>query len=351
MITIQNLRASWLASLLLLPSVAGWGSNVSFDTIDQHARSAPARVTHDVTELAAYLVKPAKNDLEKVRSFYVWIAENIAYDVRAFTHYNPNRYQKVAPNEVLKRRKAVCQGYAELFQALCQLHGIPCYLIPGYSKGLATSNQDFTQADHAWNAVKIDNQWQLLDVTWGSGGLNRQLTFVKQFNESYFLAPPEDFVRDHLPLDPIWQLLECPISMSSFVQGGEAIQKEHRARSTNCETWQATLLDYEQLSPLEQDLSSAQRAYDFNPANALVLMHAYLNQAHHLMSSIPQSLRSRVAIQEALATQEEALVYLKKAETVLGYTKKGEALREKEILKANLTTSENNLKGLRKALE
>ena len=78
-------------------------------------RSAPARVTGDVDKLTAYLSRPATNDLEKVRSFYVWIAENIAYDVGAFRRYRPGRYQKVAPDEVLSQRKAVCQGYAELF--------------------------------------------------------------------------------------------------------------------------------------------------------------------------------------------------------------------------------------------
>ena len=351
MMNVLYKKVSLIVGLLLIFSVVGQGNTIRFEQIDEHARNAPANVTNDVNELAAYLAGPATNDLEKVRSFYVWIAENITYDVRTFLHYNPNRYQKVAPNEVLDKRKAVCQGYAELFQAMCQLNDIPCYLIPGYSKGFNVGNKDFAHADHAWNAVNIDGQWHLLDVTWGSGGLTDQLKFVKEFNEAYFLTAPEIFIRDHMPLDPMWQLLDCPVSMASFVAGEEAIQQELAAASAACKKPSLSISDFEQSNPDERDLLSAQRAYDFNPDNSLVLVHAYMNRAHHLMSSIPQQLRSRVAIENALQVQEEALVYLEKAQAVIGRTRKGEAEQEKKVLKMNLENSQNNLRGLREALK
>ncbi len=338
-------------ALLLLVSITVYSRTIPFDQIDQHARNAPTRVTNDVEALTAYLVQPATSDLERVRSFYVWIAENIAYDVRTFLHYNPNKYQKVLPNEVLKQRKAVCQGYAELFLAMCQISNIPCYLIPGYSKGINTGDRDFTSADHAWNAVKIDEQWQLLNVTWGSGGLTDQLKFVKAFNEKYFLTTPEVFVQDHMPLDPMWQLLDCPVRMTSFVSGVPAVQQDVAVSVTDCQEQRIRISAYEQMNPEEREITSAQRAYAFNPANPWVFVYAYMNRAHHLMNSIPQQLRSRDAIEEALQVQEKAMTYLQKAQAVVADTKKGEGEPVKKLLKANLENGQNNLRGLRKALE
>lgn len=342
-----------MGSLLLLFWLTGYSSVTPFHQIDQHARNAPTRVTNDVEALTAYLIQPATNDLQKVRSFYVWIAENIAYDIHTFLHYNPNRYEKVLPNEVLKRRKAVCQGYAELFLAMCQISDIPCYLIPGYSKGINAGDLDFTSADHAWNAVKIDGKWHLLDVTWGSGGLTDQLKFVKQFNEEYFLATPSIFIQDHMPLDPMWQLLDCPVRMASFVSGAADVQQDLAASAADCREQHMPIGNFEQLNSDERDVASSQRAYAFNPANPWVLVHAYMNRAHHLMLGIPQQLRSREAIEEALAVQENAMTYLQKAQQVVADTKKGEGegAAVKKLLKANIENAQNNVKGLRKALQ
>ena len=323
----------------------------SFDEIDQHARNAPTHVTYDVKKLTSYLTKPATSNRQKVRSFYVWITENIAYDVRMFLHYDPNRYQKVLPNEVLKQRKAVCQGYAELFQVMCHLSDIPSRLIPGYSKGVNVEKNSFTRADHAWNAVKIDSQWYLLDVTWGSGGLNDQLKFVKKFNESYFLTDPQTFVRDHMPIDPVWQLLDCPVSMQSFVAGASAVQRDIANSAIRCEGQRAIAQGPAWLDSLKGDLASAQRAYRFNPANHQVLMYAYMNQAHHLMEDIPAQLRSRGAIEEALRVQKEALVYLQKAQELAKPLEKGEAQSVKKLLKAQLENARSNVNGLEKALQ
>ena len=350
MMSVQYKKLGVWVTLFLLVSLTRYSHATPFDQIDQHARNAPTRVTGDVEALTAYLVRPATNDLQKVRSFYVWIAENIAYDVGAFLHYNPNRYQKVLPNEVLKQRKAVCQGYAELFLAMCQISGIPCYLVPGYSKSINAGDRDFTSADHAWNAVKIDEQWHLLDVTWGSGGLTNQLKFVKEFNEKYFLSDPSTFIQDHMPLDPMWQLLDCPVRMTSFVSGEAAVQQDVAVSAADCREPRVRISTFEQLDANEKDLVSAQRAYAFNPANPWVLVHAYMNQAHHLMSSIPQQLRSRDAIEEALQVQEKAMTYLQKAQQVAASTKKREGEQLKNLLKANIENAENNLKGLRKAL-
>ena len=344
-------RLAVLIGLMTIISAAGWGQKSEFEKIDQHARSLPPQVTQDVATLASALVKPTQNDQEKVRSFYVWITDNIAYDVRAFRQYRADRYQQVTADEVLSRRTAVCQGYAILFQALCQQYDIPCYVVPGYSKGFNRRVRDFAQGDHAWNAVELDDRWYLLDVTWGSGGLNQQLQFVEQFDDKYFLTRPDIFVQDHLPLDPMWQLLDCPISISSFATDSTALPQDVVGEYQKCGEFTKWLTEYTQSSDTERELEAAQRAYSFNPANFLVIVQAYMNRAHHLMSSIPQMLHSREAIEAATVTQEEAMTYLKKAESILTKTKEEVAVQEKEVLEKNLQNGQSNLEGFRKALQ
>ncbi|MGD1895192.1 MAG: transglutaminase domain-containing protein, partial [Cyclobacteriaceae bacterium] len=169
--------------------------STDYSKIDQHARQAPAKLKNNLPKLTSYLIKPAKNDSERVRSFYVWISENIAYDVQLFRNYNPSRYKQSSPAEVLQRGKAVCQSYAELFQEMCRLANISSHVVPGYSKGFNyTPKSKFTNADHAWNVVKLDGKWHLVDVAWGSGGLDNKMKNSKLFNEEYFLTSPEDFV-------------------------------------------------------------------------------------------------------------------------------------------------------------
>lgn len=52
--------------------------------------------------------------------------------------------------------KAVCEGYAKLFQYLCYCTGINATQISGVANGGA----------HMWNAVKLDGEWYQMDVTW-----------------------------------------------------------------------------------------------------------------------------------------------------------------------------------------
>jgi hypothetical protein len=75
-----------------------------------------------------------------------------------------------------------------------------------------------TGGGHTWNAVKVGGRWRLVDTTWGAGGIGGK-EFVKRFSDYYFLTPPDQFVFNHLPAEPRWQLLDRPISAAAFKQG------------------------------------------------------------------------------------------------------------------------------------
>jgi hypothetical protein len=172
-----------------------------YRAIDRHALSTPRAAEQSIETLAAYLVKPAKDDREKVRAVFRWVADRIAYD----TSYSFEQEAEV----VLKRRTGVCQGYANLFQELCAGGGVEAAVIGGTARGGGLIDR------HAWNAVKLDGAWRLVDVTWAAGGLSED-TYCKDFKEIFYLAAPEQMILDHFPDDPAWQLLDPPVTAEDY---------------------------------------------------------------------------------------------------------------------------------------
>jgi len=185
-----------------------------FEFIDQHALNAPKQVEQSLETLAAYLIKPAKNDRQKIRAIYRWITHNIGYDDDG---YFAGQYREINSQDLLTERRAVCDGYAGLVKNLGQLAGLEVVNISGYSKGYRYSVHQTDTINHAWNAVKVDGQWQLLDATWGAGYLDEQKKrFVHRFQAHYFLTPPEQFIYDHFPKAAQWQLLQRQISKADY---------------------------------------------------------------------------------------------------------------------------------------
>ena len=73
--------------------------------------------------------------------------------------YTEGRYVYDASAAIVKG-KAVCEGYAKAATLLLRLHGIPAGVIGGI--GISEGESE----PHAWNIVKIGEDWTLLDVTW-----------------------------------------------------------------------------------------------------------------------------------------------------------------------------------------
>ncbi|MDX2045567.1 MAG: transglutaminase domain-containing protein [Chitinophagaceae bacterium] len=191
-----------------------------FNHIDREVQNIDA----DSPEMLAYrLTSFCKTDLEKVRAIFRWITENIAYRVpgnsrntssdlfipeEADTTFELRRVNEDIAKRVLKKRSAVCDGYARLFKILCDYAGVKSEIISGYAKGNMYRNSTKFRSNHSWNAVFLDTAWHLLDVTWASGHSTYSSNeFIKQYNDYYFLTPPELFIKDHYPEDPYWTLM------------------------------------------------------------------------------------------------------------------------------------------------
>jgi transglutaminase/protease-like cytokinesis protein 3 len=177
---------------------------------DSIAIHFPKKKYKSSIEVVAPLTENLNTEHDKFRAIFRWITENIEYNKTASSNTDPDK--------VVRRNKAVCQGFANLLKELCESANIECRVIVGYTKTDHNDiNKKLNKTDHAWNIVKLNGKEYLVDVTWATSKYNVvSRKFEKDFDEHYFLTPPEKFILDHLPVNKLDQLLEKPISKKQF---------------------------------------------------------------------------------------------------------------------------------------
>ena len=95
------------------------------------------------------------NDYEDIKMVHDYLVENIEYDTSLQEKNIYNIYG------ALINGKCVCEGYARAFKYLLDGLGIESTMVIG--KGINSSGQS---ENHAWNYVKLENNWYAVDCTW-----------------------------------------------------------------------------------------------------------------------------------------------------------------------------------------
>ncbi|MES2484420.1 MAG: transglutaminase domain-containing protein [Bacteroidota bacterium] len=216
-------KISKLYTLLLLILIAGYTHAQDFAKVDATVKNYPATFS-DSDKFANKVKADFTREDEKARAIFTWIATNVKYDLAAYgVNEKPVAYSYKTEQEklekqkkfkedlaakTLKTKKGVCEGYATLFMIVAQKAGLEAVFIPGTSKSHPMHIGKAPGAsDHAWNAVKIDGKWKLLDCTWGAGVVTGEKpAFTFKFNDGYFFAEPDVFFLNHYPDDKQWLL-------------------------------------------------------------------------------------------------------------------------------------------------
>lgn len=187
--------------------------DLDFSDADSHARSAPAALRRNLDDLAEYLGAFSPNPWMKARVIYIWLTANIAYDTDCFFS---GRRSDVSPEGVLASGKSVCSGYAGLFTALADRMDLEAILISGWAKGYGyRPGTTFNRTNHAWNAVRIEGAWYLMDATWGAGFVEER-RFVRYFDDYWFAPSPEEFRVTHLPVQSRYQISQPLFSKAEY---------------------------------------------------------------------------------------------------------------------------------------
>lgn len=200
-----------------------------------------------VNVLAEKINADFKTDEDKARAIFTWIAKNVKYDLAAYglreapvafsfrtqeeKELKLRKFKDDLALKTLKTKKGVCEGYSTLYESLANETGLEAVIIPGTSKSHPTHiGKQPGASDHAWNAVKINGQWRLLDVTWAAGTVTGEKpAFQFKFNDKYFLTDPEVFVLNHYPDKEKWLLsdsitkdhfADTPLYYGNYLMGG-----------------------------------------------------------------------------------------------------------------------------------
>ena len=116
----------------------------------------------------------------------------------------------------MRDRTTICSGYSNLYHALAEAMNLESAIVAGYAKGATpTDDSRFQDVNHAWNSVRIDGAWYLLDATFGAGSVVNE-KFVPKYKPYYFATSPEQFINNHYPQDKNWQLLTPKYTRAKF---------------------------------------------------------------------------------------------------------------------------------------
>ncbi len=224
-------------------------SALSQDKVDKFATSIPVSETTSPDRLAKYIRDNLNGEEEYLRATYVWIAKNITYDYVNQESYIAPKSIDILVKNTLATRLGVCQGFAELFRDLCRSNGVKAYVVAGYTR----QNGQVVEVGHAWIAVKyLNGSWALFDPTWGAGHVQND-RYVKKYSDDFYKILPEDFIKSHIPFDPLWQLLNYPITHKDFYLNNYAPQK------TRYFSYSDSIAVYERQDELQQDLGISRR--------------------------------------------------------------------------------------------
>jgi hypothetical protein len=181
-----------------------------FEKVDSYVETFNTNKSLSLEQLTKKITKPFPQDIEKVRAIFYWIADNVEYDYVNFRNNKVTSIQ-VQPETVYRERKAVCEGYSNLFKSMLDLCNIESEVISGYARN-GVETIFLNESNHAWNTVKINSKWYLFDVTWARDTLN------KQVDDFYFKTDPKIFILNHYPLNYKWALLNTKYSLQDYMK-------------------------------------------------------------------------------------------------------------------------------------
>jgi hypothetical protein len=171
--------------------------------------SVPAEAEASIDSLGAYLREREPNPFLRAKAVHDWVADRVAYDVPAYRNHT---YPPQDAATVFRTHVAVCAGYSRLFVELAKKADLDAVYVTGDAR---TRGDEVRGEGHAWNAVKLDGEYYLVDTTWDSGSVDGD-TFTKSLRADYLFPPAEVFGLTHFPDEKGWQLRDPALDRGEF---------------------------------------------------------------------------------------------------------------------------------------
>jgi hypothetical protein len=180
-----------------------------FARMDAAVRATPLASIRTIAGVAKGIAALAATPLERARAAYVWTTTHVGYSLVR---------RDVAGT--LRNLNGDCDGHAALYAALSKSLGVECVVVPGRVRFAVTPEAALMPdarplapgqwlVGHAWNAIRIEGRWGLVDTTMGS-----KSDKSGSVADDYFLPDPGVVATDHSPTDARWLLTGAPSSLA-----------------------------------------------------------------------------------------------------------------------------------------
>ena len=117
-------------------------------------------ITEKVDEILNSLNVNDLEDYDKIKTVHDYIINNVKYDVDR-NELNDSKYESYNAYGPLFQGYATCNGYTDLMAIFLTKMGFDNYKIATTKDEISYSN-----TGHIWNAVKVNDEWLHLDLTW-----------------------------------------------------------------------------------------------------------------------------------------------------------------------------------------
>ncbi len=165
-------------------------------------------------ELVQALLKGQTDDGIKMVILADWIADNIYYDQECF--HDGQNWCDTDAYGTLKNTSTVCEGYAQLFKEMARIAGLPVISSGGYVYGGAVYGT-VKLSRHAWNLVRLNDQWYLYDVTHNShNSLSKGKFTYAGFDNSHTLMNMEKVGVKYYPDKALYQFIPQPQTFEEY---------------------------------------------------------------------------------------------------------------------------------------
>ena len=137
---------------------------VGYDYDPETTAQKQQEVKAKVDEVISSIITDGMSDLEKEMAINDYICDNAVYDdaacenAESYDFYNVDKefYDSFTAYGILINGVGVCASYAADFKLLADAAGLESRIVTGMLEG---------SSPHAWNKVKIDGQWCIVDAT------------------------------------------------------------------------------------------------------------------------------------------------------------------------------------------
>lgn len=171
----------------------------------------------NVKDLSKEIAREFKTDLNKIRAFYMYVVNNIEYDMalseRVWSPKSKEERDSIVlweVNRTIRTKKGICWDYSALFEKLCFFSGIESEQIGGTIRNALVISENFID-NHAWNSLKINGERKFIDCTFEFPDKYNQADYDK-----FFLVDPKEFIYRCFPIDQSKQYLKTPLDYKTF---------------------------------------------------------------------------------------------------------------------------------------